>query len=157
LSQSLCLLANVFYSAEALFIFKIYVLFQITVTEKNKCMFFQSGSVDVLHCYYAHGEDNENFQRRSYWLLEEWVLESFHFWSSNILVLDLNTCISNYSSGLIRTMVYKVAYLAIVKKIGLVLTCWYMCISHWINSFHFILFYERLILWLFHILLLGFN
>ncbi|CAA0807333.1 Calmodulin-binding transcription activator 2 [Striga hermonthica] len=29
------------------------------------------GSVDMLHCYYAHGEDNENFQRRSYWLLEE--------------------------------------------------------------------------------------
>ncbi|KAL8137158.1 hypothetical protein V2J09_003159 [Rumex salicifolius] len=29
------------------------------------------GSIDVLHCYYAHGEDNENFQRRSYWLLEE--------------------------------------------------------------------------------------
>ncbi|CAO2815518.1 unnamed protein product [Amaranthus hypochondriacus] len=29
------------------------------------------GSVDVLHCYYAHGEDNEFFQRRSYWLLEE--------------------------------------------------------------------------------------
>ncbi|KAL6856241.1 hypothetical protein ACP4OV_019043 [Aristida adscensionis] len=29
------------------------------------------GSVDVLHCYYAHGEDNENFQRRTYWLLEE--------------------------------------------------------------------------------------
>ncbi|KAK9690838.1 hypothetical protein RND81_09G157400 [Saponaria officinalis] len=29
------------------------------------------GSVDVLHCYYAHGEDNECFQRRSYWLLEE--------------------------------------------------------------------------------------
>ncbi|KMT01496.1 hypothetical protein BVRB_9g215020 isoform B [Beta vulgaris subsp. vulgaris] len=29
------------------------------------------GSVDVLHCYYAHGEDNEYFQRRSYWLLEE--------------------------------------------------------------------------------------
>ncbi|XP_075478494.1 calmodulin-binding transcription activator 2-like isoform X2 [Primulina tabacum] len=28
------------------------------------------GSVDMLHCYYAHGEDNENFQRRSYWLLE---------------------------------------------------------------------------------------
>lgn len=32
---------------------------------------FQSGSVDVLHCYYAHGEGNENFQRRSYWMLEE--------------------------------------------------------------------------------------
>ncbi|KAL8143518.1 hypothetical protein V2J09_016550 [Rumex salicifolius] len=30
-----------------------------------------AGSVDVLHCYYAHGEDNEKFQRRSYWLLEE--------------------------------------------------------------------------------------
>ncbi|GLT43948.1 hypothetical protein SLA2020_178700 [Shorea laevis] len=29
------------------------------------------GSVDVLHCYYAHGEENENFQRRSYWMLEE--------------------------------------------------------------------------------------
>ncbi|CAA0838153.1 Calmodulin-binding transcription activator 1 [Striga hermonthica] len=29
------------------------------------------GSVDMLHCYYAHGEDNEYFQRRSYWLLEE--------------------------------------------------------------------------------------
>ncbi|XP_015695237.2 calmodulin-binding transcription activator 1-like isoform X1 [Oryza brachyantha] len=29
------------------------------------------GSVDVLHCYYAHGEENENFQRRTYWLLEE--------------------------------------------------------------------------------------
>ncbi|GAV65356.1 IQ domain-containing protein/TIG domain-containing protein/CG-1 domain-containing protein/Ank_2 domain-containing protein [Cephalotus follicularis] len=29
------------------------------------------GSVDVLHCYYAHGEDNESFQRRSYWMLEQ--------------------------------------------------------------------------------------
>uniref|UniRef100_A0A1J3ENQ0 Calmodulin-binding transcription activator 2 n=2 Tax=Noccaea caerulescens TaxID=107243 RepID=A0A1J3ENQ0_NOCCA len=28
------------------------------------------GSIDVLHCYYAHGEDNENFQRRCYWMLE---------------------------------------------------------------------------------------
>ncbi|KAL9244894.1 hypothetical protein vseg_018610 [Gypsophila vaccaria] len=27
--------------------------------------------VDVLHCYYAHGEVHECFQRRSYWLLEE--------------------------------------------------------------------------------------
>ncbi|KAJ3673750.1 hypothetical protein LUZ60_005742 [Juncus effusus] len=31
----------------------------------------KSGSIDVLHCYYAHGEDNECFQRRSYWMLEE--------------------------------------------------------------------------------------
>jgi hypothetical protein len=29
------------------------------------------GSIDVLHCYYAHGEDNENFQRRCYWMLEQ--------------------------------------------------------------------------------------
>ncbi|KAG6709880.1 hypothetical protein I3842_06G154500 [Carya illinoinensis] len=29
------------------------------------------GSVDVLHCYYAHGEENETFQRRSYWMLEQ--------------------------------------------------------------------------------------
>ncbi|CAF1788495.1 hypothetical protein Bca4012_046624 [Brassica carinata] len=28
------------------------------------------GSIDVLHCYYAHGEGNENFQRRCYWMLE---------------------------------------------------------------------------------------
>lgn len=28
------------------------------------------GSVDVLHCYYAHGEDNPSFQRRCYWLLD---------------------------------------------------------------------------------------
>ncbi|CAI0473565.1 unnamed protein product [Linum tenue] len=31
----------------------------------------KSGSIDVLHCYYAHGEGNENFQRRTYWMLEE--------------------------------------------------------------------------------------
>lgn len=31
----------------------------------------KAGSVDVLHCYYAHGEENESFQRRSYWMLEE--------------------------------------------------------------------------------------
>ncbi|XP_039068672.1 calmodulin-binding transcription activator 2-like isoform X1 [Hibiscus syriacus] len=29
------------------------------------------GSIDVLHCYYAHGEENESFQRRSYWMLEQ--------------------------------------------------------------------------------------
>ncbi|KAH7423438.1 hypothetical protein KP509_12G055700 [Ceratopteris richardii] len=28
------------------------------------------GNKDAIHCYYAHGEDNPNFQRRSYWLLE---------------------------------------------------------------------------------------
>ncbi|RAL53070.1 hypothetical protein DM860_016305 [Cuscuta australis] len=40
-----------------------------TVKEAHEKL--KSGSVDVLHCYYAHGEGNENFQRRSYWLLEE--------------------------------------------------------------------------------------
>ncbi|KAG0501624.1 hypothetical protein HPP92_001696 [Vanilla planifolia] len=39
-----------------------------TVREAHEKL--KSGSVDVLHCYYAHGEDNENFQRRSYWLLD---------------------------------------------------------------------------------------
>ncbi|PWZ58407.1 Calmodulin-binding transcription activator 3 [Zea mays] len=40
-----------------------------TVKEAHERL--KSGSVDVLHCYYAHGEGNENFQRRSYWMLEE--------------------------------------------------------------------------------------
>uniref|UniRef100_A0A7N0ZUA1 CG-1 domain-containing protein n=1 Tax=Kalanchoe fedtschenkoi TaxID=63787 RepID=A0A7N0ZUA1_KALFE len=40
-----------------------------TVKEAHERL--KAGSVDVLHCYYAHGEDNENFQRRSYWMLEE--------------------------------------------------------------------------------------
>lgn len=31
----------------------------------------KAGSVYVLQCYYAHGEENENFQRRTYWMLEE--------------------------------------------------------------------------------------
>lgn len=31
----------------------------------------QVGSIDVLHCYYAHGEEDDNFQRRSYWMLEQ--------------------------------------------------------------------------------------
>ncbi|XP_008807442.1 calmodulin-binding transcription activator 4-like [Phoenix dactylifera] len=28
------------------------------------------GNVDVLNCYYAHGEQNPYFQRRSYWMLD---------------------------------------------------------------------------------------
>ncbi|KAL9673725.1 hypothetical protein QQ045_029986 [Rhodiola kirilowii] len=39
-----------------------------TVREAHEKL--KAGSVDVLHCYYAHGEDNKNFQRRSYWMLE---------------------------------------------------------------------------------------
>ncbi|XP_039126113.1 calmodulin-binding transcription activator 1-like isoform X2 [Dioscorea cayenensis subsp. rotundata] len=40
-----------------------------TVKEAHERL--KAESVDVLHCYYAHGEENENFQRRSYWLLDE--------------------------------------------------------------------------------------
>ncbi|CAL5327763.1 unnamed protein product [Camellia sinensis] len=40
-----------------------------TVKEAHERL--KAGSVDVLHCYYAHGEENENFHSRSYWLLEE--------------------------------------------------------------------------------------
>ncbi|XP_027078238.1 calmodulin-binding transcription activator 3-like [Coffea arabica] len=40
-----------------------------TVKEAHERL--KAGSIDVLHCYYAHGEDDENFQRRSYWMLEE--------------------------------------------------------------------------------------
>lgn len=40
-----------------------------TVKEAHERL--KAGSVDVLHCYYAHGEDCSNFQRRSYWLLDE--------------------------------------------------------------------------------------
>lgn len=39
-----------------------------TVKEAHEKL--KAGSIDVLHCYYAHGEDNENFQRRSYWMLD---------------------------------------------------------------------------------------
>ncbi|KAG2706574.1 hypothetical protein I3760_05G109900 [Carya illinoinensis] len=28
------------------------------------------GNVEALNCYYAHGEQNSNFQRRSYWMLD---------------------------------------------------------------------------------------
>ncbi|KAL3728749.1 hypothetical protein ACJRO7_033344 [Eucalyptus globulus] len=40
-----------------------------TVKEAHERL--KAGSIDVLHCYYAHGEHNENFQRRTYWMLEE--------------------------------------------------------------------------------------
>ncbi|XP_038724037.1 calmodulin-binding transcription activator 3-like isoform X2 [Tripterygium wilfordii] len=39
-----------------------------TVKEAHEKL--KTGSVDVLHCYYAHGEDNGNFQRRCYWMLD---------------------------------------------------------------------------------------
>ncbi|KAF3320821.1 calmodulin-binding transcription activator 2-like protein [Carex littledalei] len=40
-----------------------------TVKEAHEKL--KDGSVDVLHCYYAHGEDAETFQRRTYWMLDE--------------------------------------------------------------------------------------
>ncbi|KAJ4715748.1 Calmodulin-binding transcription activator [Melia azedarach] len=40
-----------------------------TVKEAQKKL--KVGSSDVLHCYSAHGEENENFQRCCYWMLEE--------------------------------------------------------------------------------------
>ncbi|GAU16674.1 hypothetical protein TSUD_326240 [Trifolium subterraneum] len=30
---------------------------------------FTVGNVEALNCYYAHGEENRSFQRRSYWML----------------------------------------------------------------------------------------
>ncbi|XP_074275604.1 calmodulin-binding transcription activator 2-like isoform X3 [Silene latifolia] len=47
------------------------------------------GSIDVLHCYYAHGEDNECFQRRTYWLLEE---EYMHIVFVHYLEVKGNRC-----------------------------------------------------------------
>ncbi|XP_078157179.1 calmodulin-binding transcription activator 3-like isoform X2 [Carex rostrata] len=40
-----------------------------TVKEAHEKL--KDGSVDVLHCYYAHGEETETFQRRTYWMLDE--------------------------------------------------------------------------------------
>ncbi|CAI9753168.1 unnamed protein product [Fraxinus pennsylvanica] len=42
-----------------------------TVREANEKL--KVGRIVVLHCYYAHGEEDQNFQRRSYWMLEEWL------------------------------------------------------------------------------------
>ncbi|XP_062006848.1 calmodulin-binding transcription activator 3-like [Rosa rugosa] len=39
-----------------------------TVTEGNEKL--KVGNVNVLHCYYAHGEENKNFQRRIYSMIE---------------------------------------------------------------------------------------
>ncbi|XP_022739610.1 calmodulin-binding transcription activator 3-like isoform X5 [Durio zibethinus] len=40
-----------------------------TVKETHERL--KAGRIDLLHCYYAPGEENENFQRCSYWMLEE--------------------------------------------------------------------------------------
>lgn len=54
-------------------IYKIYACVMVSILIDLSITFLQCGSIDMLHCYYAHGEENENFQRRSYWLLEECV------------------------------------------------------------------------------------
>ncbi|KAA8527978.1 hypothetical protein F0562_035153 [Nyssa sinensis] len=68
-----------------------------TVKEAHEKL--KAGNKDVLHCYYAHGEDNENFQRRSYWMLDEQldnivfvhyreVKEGYKLGSSRLLIAD---------------------------------------------------------------------
>ncbi|XP_075494269.1 calmodulin-binding transcription activator 2-like isoform X1 [Primulina tabacum] len=55
------------------------------------------GSVDMLHCYYAHGEDNENFQRRSYWLLEQ---DLMHIVFVHYLEVKGNKTTSSYARSI---------------------------------------------------------
>ncbi|KAJ0038538.1 hypothetical protein Pint_23745 [Pistacia integerrima] len=38
------------------------------------------GNLEALNCYYAHGEQNPNFQRRSYWMLDPYVYLQY-LWS----------------------------------------------------------------------------
>ncbi|CAA3029835.1 calmodulin-binding transcription activator 3-like isoform X1 [Olea europaea subsp. europaea] len=40
-----------------------------TVKEANEKL--KVGGIDAVHCYYAHGEEDQNFRRRIYWMLEE--------------------------------------------------------------------------------------
>ncbi|KAK8499435.1 hypothetical protein V6N13_050363 [Hibiscus sabdariffa] len=54
------------------------------------------GSVDVLHCYYAHGQFNENFQRRCYWMLDG---EFEH-----IVFVHYREVKEGYSSGISRLL-----------------------------------------------------
>ncbi|GBG64146.1 hypothetical protein CBR_g40845 [Chara braunii] len=48
-----------------------------TVKESHEKL--KVGSAEVLHCYYATGQDNGRFQRRSYWLLEEERIVLVHY------------------------------------------------------------------------------
>ncbi|KAG8383308.1 hypothetical protein BUALT_Bualt05G0171200 [Buddleja alternifolia] len=41
---------------------------QKTIAEAHERL--KVGNVEALNCYYAHGEENSNFQRRSYWMLD---------------------------------------------------------------------------------------
>ncbi|XP_022955591.1 calmodulin-binding transcription activator 3-like isoform X3 [Cucurbita moschata] len=66
-----------------------------TVKEAHEKL--KSGSVDVLHCYYAHGEDNDNFQRRSYWMLDEQL--------EHIVLVHYREVNEGYRSGISRVSV----------------------------------------------------
>ncbi|XP_022881694.1 calmodulin-binding transcription activator 4-like isoform X2 [Olea europaea var. sylvestris] len=41
---------------------------QRTVNEGHERL--KVGNAEAINCYYAHGEQNPNFQRRSYWMLD---------------------------------------------------------------------------------------
>ncbi|KAI7750997.1 hypothetical protein M8C21_004200 [Ambrosia artemisiifolia] len=54
------------------------------------------GNLEALNCYYAHGHDNPNFQRRSYWMLHE-AMEHI------VLVHYRDITIGKHSAGPIST------------------------------------------------------
>ncbi|XP_035547952.1 calmodulin-binding transcription activator 2-like isoform X2 [Juglans regia] len=66
-----------------------------TVKEAHEKL--KANSVDVLHCYYAHGEDNENFQRRSYWMLDVHL--------EHIVLVHYREVKEGYKSGISRLVV----------------------------------------------------
>ncbi|KAI3497618.1 hypothetical protein L1887_33048 [Cichorium endivia] len=55
------------------------------------------GNVEALSCYYAHGEQNPNFQRRSYWMLDS-AMEHI------VLVHYRDITIGKHSAGPISTL-----------------------------------------------------
>uniref|UniRef100_A0A7N2R6B9 CG-1 domain-containing protein n=1 Tax=Quercus lobata TaxID=97700 RepID=A0A7N2R6B9_QUELO len=65
-----------------------------TVKEAHEKL--KANSVDVLHCYYAHGEENENFQRRSYWMLDACL--------EHIVLVHYREVKEGYKSGISRLM-----------------------------------------------------
>ncbi|XP_071717634.1 calmodulin-binding transcription activator 4-like [Rutidosis leptorrhynchoides] len=55
------------------------------------------GNVEALNCYYAHGELNQNFQRRSYWMLDPGM-------DHIVLVHYRDITMSGHSPGSISTL-----------------------------------------------------
>ncbi|WOL03728.1 calmodulin-binding transcription activator 4-like isoform X1 [Canna indica] len=64
------------------------------------------GNSEALNCYYAHGEQNSSFQRRSYWMLdpayEHIVLVHYREVLKERYMLESNLSISNGSSSTLR-------------------------------------------------------